>query len=57
MNDADIDLLYGNRLLNEVTNRTTSRRKADITKRIFDARIRYHISMDNDFTYNNDGML
>jgi len=57
MNDQDINLMYGNSLLNEVTNRTTSKRKADIMKKIFDAGIRYHVSMDNDFTYNNDGML
>jgi hypothetical protein len=55
--DEDINLMYGNHLLNEITHRTTSQRKKDITKGIFDAGIRYHVNMDNDFTYNNGGML
>jgi hypothetical protein len=49
--------MYGNHLLNEVTHRTTSQRKKDITKAIYDAGIRYHVNMDNDFTYDNGGVL
>lgn len=47
------DEVFGNIIPSDPINRITSERKREITRRIFDAGIRYNVISDNDFTYDN----